>query len=106
MSSDSETNEEDLEQLEAFLVRRFHGGKGKFKGKIPITCYNCNEVGHISARCPKKKNDRWIVGSGCSHHMTGDKSNFITLNYYNGNNVRFGNDAPCLIKRKGSIKLT
>ena len=51
------------------------------------------------------KNDRWIIDSGCSHHMTGDKSKFITLNCYDGNSVRFGNDAPCLIKGKGSIKL-
>ena len=52
------------------------------------------------------KNDRWIIDSGCSHHMTRDKSKFITLNYYDGNNVRFGNDTPYLIKGKGSIKLT
>ena len=51
-----------------------------------------------------KKNDRWIIDSGCSHHMIGDKSKFITLNY-DGNSVRFGNDAPYLIKGKGSIKL-
>ena len=38
--------------------------------------------------------------------MTGDKSKFITMNYYDGNSVRFGNDALCLIKWKGSIKLT
>ena len=37
--------------------------------------------------------------------MTGDKSKFITLTYYDGNSVRFGNDAPCLINGKGSIKL-
>ena len=42
---------------------------------------------------------------GCSHHMTRDKSKFITLNFYDGNSVRFGNDAPCLIKGKGCIKL-
>ena len=36
------------------------------------------------------KNDRWIIDSGCSHHMTGDKSMFITLNFYDGNSVRFG----------------
>ena len=44
--------------------------------------------------------------SGCSHHMTRDKSKFITFNQYDGNSVRFGNDAPCLIKGKGGIKLT
>ena len=52
------------------------------------------------------KNDKWIIDSGCSHHMTRDKSKFITLTCYDGNSVWFGNDSPCLIKRKGSIKHT
>ena len=26
------------------------------------------------------------------------------MNFYDGNSVRFGNDAPCLIKGKGSIE--
>ena len=52
-----------------------------------------------------KKNEKCIINSGCSHHMTGDKGKFITLNCYDGNSVRFGNDVPCLIKGKGSIKL-
>ena len=51
------------------------------------------------------KGDRWIIDSRCSHHMTRDKSMFITLNCYDRNSVRFGNDTPCLIKVKGSIKL-
>ena len=55
VSSDSSTDEEDVDQLEALLARRFHRGKGKFKGKMPIICFNCNEVGHIAARCPQKK---------------------------------------------------
>ena len=44
--------------MEALLVRRFHRGKGKFKGKLPIICFNCNEIGHITARCSEKKNHR------------------------------------------------
>ena len=58
VSSDSDIDEEDIEQLEAILERRFHRGKGKFKGKLPIICFNCNEIGHIAARCPEKKNYR------------------------------------------------
>ena len=49
------------------------------------------------------KCDRWIIDSGCSHHMTNDKSKFDTFEHYNGNNVRFGNDAPYLVKGKRSI---
>ena len=49
------------------------------------------------------KNNRWIIDSGCSHDMTRDKSKFIALNYYDENSVRFGNDAPYLIKGKGYI---
>ena len=140
MSSDNDTNEEDIDQLEALLMRRFHKGKGKFKGKLYIIYFNYNEIGHIAARCPEKKNyrggekyksrrdknnkeykkkgksscyiakeeksdevvyvamkdesnedkatalvtcvnknDRWIIDSGCLHHMTRDKSKFITF---------------------------
>ena len=49
-----------------------------------------------------KKNDKWIIDSGCLHHMTGDRSKFSTFETYDGNNVKFGIDAPCPIKGKGS----
>ena len=65
-----------------------------------------DEVVYVAMKDESDEDDRWIIDSGCSHHMTGDKSKFITLNCYDGNSVRFGNDAPCLIKAKGSIKLT
>ena len=51
------------------------------------------------------ENDRWIIDSGCLYHMKGDKSKFITLNFHDGNSVIFFNDAPCLIKQEGSIKI-
>ena len=38
--------------------------------------------------------------------MTGDRSNFETFDLNNRNTVKFGNDAPCLVKGKGSIILT
>ena len=51
------------------------------------------------------KNDKWIIDSRCFHHMTGDKIKFTSFTQYDGNSVRFGNNAPCLIKGKGSIRL-
>ena len=139
--------------METFLSRIFHRGKEKFNDKLPVIYFNCNEVGHIAARCTQKnnhkeggkykkkwedsnkdkakrcyiveedsnenddevvyvamkdesdedeatalvtcvnKNDKWIIESWCSHHMTGDKSKFITFTQYYENSVRFGNNA-------------
>ena len=56
--SDSEMDDEDIDELEALLARRLHRGKGKQKDKMPIICFNCHEVGHIVARCPEKKKQR------------------------------------------------
>ena len=50
VSSGSEIDEEDVDQLEALLAMIFHRGKGNFKGKLLISCFNFNEVGHIVAR--------------------------------------------------------
>ncbi len=57
-SNDINTDEEDVEQLETLLARRFHKGKGKFKGQLPIIYFNSNEVGYIATRCTQKKNHR------------------------------------------------
>ena len=52
------------------------------------------------------KNDTWMIDSGCSHYMTGDKSKFEQLEHYDGGSVRFGNNEPYCIKGKGCIALT
>ena len=57
-------------------------------------------VSHVS------KNDTWIIDSGCSHHMTQDKTKFEHFEHYDGGSVRFGNNEPCSIKEKGCISLT
>ena len=38
--------------------------------------------------------------------MTGDRSKFSTFETYDGNSVKFGNDAPCIVKGKWSIIIT
>ena len=37
-----------------------------------------------------QKDKAWLLDSGCSHHMTGCRSNFITLEPYDGGLVTFG----------------
>ena len=51
------------------------------------------------------KDDKWIIDSGCLHHMTSDKSKFKTFESYDGNNVKFWNDAPFPMIGKGYVVL-
>jgi hypothetical protein len=59
---------------------------------------NCGLV--LSVQCQKNP---WYIDSGCSKHMTGDKSNFLTLSESKLGNVTFGNDAPKKTKGKGIV---
>ena len=47
----------------------------------------------------------WILDSGCSSHMTGDKKKFQKLQEYEGGSVRFGNNDGAQIVGKGTVKL-
>jgi hypothetical protein len=38
----------------------------------------------------KEKQRSWYLDSGCSRHMTGEKSMFLTLTMKEGGNVKFG----------------
>jgi hypothetical protein len=54
----------------------------------------------------QRQNNPWCIDSGCSKHMTGDKSKFLTLSERKSWNVTFGNDAPGKIKGKGMVSLS
>jgi hypothetical protein len=53
----------------------------------------------------QRQNKPWYIDSGCSKHMTRDKSKFLTLSESKSGNVTFGNDAPGKIKGKGRVSL-
>ena len=53
-----------------------------------------------------KKNDAWMIDSGFSHNMTGDKSEFENLEHCNGGSLIFGNDETWYLKVKEYISLT
>ena len=48
-------------------------------------------------------NQQWYLDSGCSRHMTGKRSNFLSLKGFDGGNVVFGNDKEGSIIGLGSI---
>ena len=47
----------------------------------------------------------WYLDSGCSRHMTGDRSLFKVFESKNGGNVTFGDESKSQIKGKGIISL-
>ena len=47
----------------------------------------------------------WYIDSGCSHHMTGDKSKMDYFKKNQDGKVILSNDAPTKVFRKGRDKI-
>jgi hypothetical protein len=43
-----------------FVKRLNKGTNGRYRGKIPLICFNCDGIGHFANKCPhkKKRNDQ------------------------------------------------
>ncbi|GKE23559.1 retrovirus-related pol polyprotein from transposon TNT 1-94 [Tanacetum coccineum] len=76
------------------------------KSREPIhqNFYPMNWNNHQSQVCLRTclEPDEWIKDSGCSKHMTGNKSLFSTYKAYDRGNVVFGSNLKGKIKGKGS----
>jgi hypothetical protein len=50
---------EDDEEVANFIKRLNKGTNGRYRGKIPLICFNCDGIGHFDNKCPhnKKRND-------------------------------------------------
>jgi hypothetical protein len=53
-SSSSDISEDDEEV--ANFVRRLKKGIDKYRGKLPLICFNCDGIGNFANKCPHKKN--------------------------------------------------
>jgi hypothetical protein len=77
---------------------------------IPNTTWKRKEIPHnencritlVAKEC--KEEYEWFIDSGCSSHMTGDQSKFVSLKK-KGGNVAFGDDSSTKILEKGTINL-
>ena len=46
---------EDDEEVANFVKRLNKGTNGRYRGKIPLICFNCDGIGHFANKCPHKK---------------------------------------------------
>jgi hypothetical protein len=57
-SSSNDVSKDD-EEVANFAKRLNKGTNGRYKGKLPLICFNCDGIGQFSNKCPhkKKRND-------------------------------------------------
>jgi hypothetical protein len=54
-SNNSDISEDD-EEVDNFVKRPKNGTDGRYRGKLPLICFNCDGIGHFSNKCAYKKN--------------------------------------------------
>jgi hypothetical protein len=53
-SNNSDISEDD-EEVTNFIKRLNNITNNRYRGKIPLICFNCDGIGHFSNKCPDKK---------------------------------------------------
>ena len=48
---------EEYDEEEANFIKKLQKGSGKYKGKLPFKCFNCDKIGHFQSKCPYSKKD-------------------------------------------------
>lgn len=107
-------------------------GRGRGKPTNPVQCFHCQKFGHIAKFCRKRiaeerdnnfinmeeeddtifmilgtqeipVNNTWYVDSGCSNHMSGNKSIFVYIDETQKKEVRTGDDKKLTVQGIGDI---
>ena len=53
--SSSNNVSEYVEEVANFVKILNKGTNGRYKGKLPLICFNCDGIGHFANKCPHKK---------------------------------------------------
>ena len=53
----SKNQSENLDDAEALFIKKLEEGTGKYKGKLPLKCFNYGRIGHFASKCTYPKKD-------------------------------------------------
>jgi hypothetical protein len=70
-SSSNDISEDD-EEVANFVKRLNKGTNGRYRGNLPLICFNCDGIGHFPNKCPHKKK-RNYEGYSKGKHTYKDK---------------------------------
>lgn len=57
MNDENESKENNSDEEEAKCIRKLKKGSGKYKGKLPLKCFNYGKIGHFASKCPYPKQE-------------------------------------------------
>ena len=67
-------NDESDSEEKANFVRKLKRGMGKYKGKLPLICFECGRIGHFSSKCPYKGNPNNDNENSCKENKRYQKN--------------------------------
>ena len=53
----SKNHLENLDDEESLFIKKLERSIGKYKGKLPLKCFNYGRIGHFSPKCPYPKQE-------------------------------------------------
>jgi hypothetical protein len=88
-ASFKEDKNEDSEpdEIEEKFVKRLKKGSSKYKGKLPLKCFNCGKIGHFANKFPHKIKDQTCDDEEKHKHI-----NFFKENNFKKKSLCVNND--------------
>ena len=102
LDNESESNEEDAEDEAKIVMALVATVENKDESSDAESCTDSETETEVCLKLSEKQKS-WYLDSGCSRHMTGERSLFLTLTMKEGGTVGFGGNQTGKIIGTGTI---